>query len=140
MTDKIGSLYEPSVPNWSSIEELNKALNWTELVSQTGAEYFQSQGFPQKYTNEIIGAQTRIHYAQARRTACLLWFLKLISASQNIHSIHGLGAIISLAASSGGGIRGGNWQIFEQFVERSGAQVFLNTEVGRSSTQEYLPN
>ena len=129
MTDKIVSLYEPSVPNWTSVDELNKALNWTDLVSQTGAEYFQSHGFSEKFTNEIIGAQTRIHYAQARRTACLLSFLKLISAEQNINSIHGLGAIVSLAASSGGGVRGGNWQIFEQFVKRSGAHIFLRTEV-----------
>ena len=28
-------------------------------------------------------------------------------------------------------IQGGNWQIFEQFVNRSGAQLFLKTEVGR---------
>lgn len=26
-------------------------------------------------------------------------------------------------------VRGGNWQIFEQFVKRSGANKFLNTTV-----------
>jgi prenylcysteine oxidase/farnesylcysteine lyase len=71
VTDKIASLYEPSVQTWSSIEELNNALNWTELVSQTGAEYFQNRGISQKFTNEFIGARTRVHYAQARRTARL---------------------------------------------------------------------
>lgn len=75
MTDKFVSLYEPSVRTWSSIEELNNALNWTELVSQSGAEYFQSHGISQKFTNEYIGARTRVHYAQARRTACMPSFV-----------------------------------------------------------------
>jgi prenylcysteine oxidase/farnesylcysteine lyase len=40
-----------------------------------------------------------------------------------------LEAVVSLAADGGSSISGGNWQIFEQFAERSGAQIFLKTEV-----------
>jgi prenylcysteine oxidase / farnesylcysteine lyase len=54
------------------------------------------------------------------------------TATQDIDSIHGLETTIatcSLAGYDGRTVRGGNWQIFEQFVERSGAQIFLETEV-----------
>jgi prenylcysteine oxidase/farnesylcysteine lyase len=70
MIDKFVTLYEPDARRWSSIEELNVALNWTELVSQSGSEYFQSHGASQLFTNELIEAMTRVNYAQVRRTSC----------------------------------------------------------------------
>jgi prenylcysteine oxidase/farnesylcysteine lyase len=70
MIDKFVGLYEPDALRWSSIEKLNSALNWTELGSQTGAEYFQSHGVSEMFTNEIIEAATRVNYAQVRRTSC----------------------------------------------------------------------
>ena len=70
MIDKFVTLYEPDAIRWSSIEELNDALNWTELVSQTGSEYFQSHDVSQLFTNELIEAMTRVNYAQVRRTSC----------------------------------------------------------------------
>jgi len=55
------------------------------------------------------------------------------TATQSIDSIHGLEAACSLAADGGSSVKGGNWQIFEQFVERSGARTFLKTEVEQLS-------
>jgi hypothetical protein len=46
MTDKIATLYDPEVHNWSSIEELNDAFDWTELISKTGAEYPKAMPSP----------------------------------------------------------------------------------------------
>jgi len=63
------------------------------------------------FTNEIIESAPRVNYAQ------------------DVDSIHGLETACSLAANTATSVRGGNWQIFEQFVERSGAQIFLKTEV-----------
>ncbi|KAI0252652.1 FAD/NAD(P)-binding domain-containing protein [Lactifluus subvellereus] len=111
MTDKFVTLYEPDAPTWSSIESLNDALNWTVLTSQTGAEYFQSNGVSQQFVTEIIEAATRVNYAQ------------------NVDGLHGLEAACSLAASGGASVKGGNWKIFERFIERSDARVFLKTEV-----------
>ncbi|KAF8504494.1 FAD/NAD(P)-binding domain-containing protein [Russula emetica] len=111
VTEKFVTLYETDAKSWSSIEELNNALNWTHLTSQTGVDYFQSNGVSQMFTNEFIEGATRMNYAQS------------------IDSIHGLEAACALAADGGSTIKGGNWQIFEQFVERSGAQTFLKTEV-----------
>jgi prenylcysteine oxidase/farnesylcysteine lyase len=53
---------------------------------------------------------------------------------QSIDNIHGLGATVSLAASGGVRVKGGNRRNFEQFVQRSGAEVFLRTKVSDSST------
>lgn len=129
LTEKFVTVYEPGAEIWSSIEELSNALNWTHLTSQTGDEYFQSNGVSQMFTNEIIEGATRVNYAQV--SDCLFSKVPSLnySATQSIDSIHGLEATCSLAANGGSTIIGGNWQIFEQFVNRSGAQRFLKTEV-----------
>ena len=64
MIDKFVTLYESDVPTWSSIENLSEVLDWSALTSQTGAEYFQSQGVSRKFVTEIIEAATRVNYAQ----------------------------------------------------------------------------
>lgn len=48
---------------------------------------------------------------------------------KNVDDIHMLGAACSLAANGASSVKGGNWQIFEQFVKRSGATVHLKTAV-----------
>ena len=66
MVEVFVTLYESDAPLWSSIEELRKALNWTEIVSLTGAEYFLAHGVSQRLTTEFIEALTRVNYAQVR--------------------------------------------------------------------------
>ncbi|KAI9445486.1 FAD/NAD-P-binding domain-containing protein [Lactarius indigo] len=95
MLDVFATLYNSDAPQWSSIEELQNALNWTEL----------------RFITELIEAGTRVNYAQ------------------NVDDLHSLVTACSLAADGGVSVKGGNWQIFEQFVKRSGARVFLGTEV-----------
>ena len=131
--DQFVTLYEPDVKTWSSIESLNNAMNWTELTNQTGIQYFSSHGVSEKFATELIEAGTLVNYAQVGRTGRFLLFLYLIFATQTIDSIHALEAACSISADGGVGVSGGNWQIFEQFVKRSGARAFLNTEVGGSS-------
>ena len=48
---------------------------------------------------------------------------------QDVDKIHALEGMVSLAASGAASVKGGNWQIFENFVAQSGARVFLNTTV-----------
>jgi Prenylcysteine lyase len=64
MKDKFVTLYESDVPTWSSIESLSDALDWSELTSKTGAEYFETNGVSRKFVTEIIEAATRVNYAQ----------------------------------------------------------------------------
>lgn len=67
---EILTLYEPDTPHWSSIEELDDTLNFTKLVSQTGAEYLQSYGVSERYTYELVEAMTRVDYSQVGQTSC----------------------------------------------------------------------
>jgi len=111
MTDKFVLLYTPETPHWENITNIIDVFNWDELVSQTGAEYFTSNGVSKLFTNELIEAATRVNYAQ------------------DVDSIHALEAAASLATTGAATLKGGNWKIFEKFVELSGAQVFLDTVV-----------
>ena len=87
VTDKFVKLYEPDAKSWSSTEELNDALNWTHLTSQTGGEYFQSNGVSQMFTNEFIEGATRMNYAQVRRTVCSPNFRPLITLPRRISTV-----------------------------------------------------
>ena len=130
--NEVVTLYDPDTPHWSSIEELDDALNFTKLVSQTGAKYLQSLGVSHRFIYELLEAATRVNYAQVGHVVCLLWFLGLTtSALQNIDRIHALETFVSFVEDDIVSVTGGNWQIFEGFVKRSGAQLFLNTEVGQ---------
>ncbi|THH12832.1 hypothetical protein EW146_g7327 [Bondarzewia mesenterica] len=111
MTDKFLRLYAPETPRWENVTDLPSAFEWEELISQTGSEYFRGHGVSEKFTNEVLDAMTLVNYAQ------------------DIESIHSLEAACSIAASGASSIKGGNWQVFQNFVQRSGARVFLDTNV-----------
>jgi hypothetical protein len=87
VTEKFVTLYETDAKSWSSIEELNNALNWTHLTSQTGGEYFQSNGVSQMFTNEFIEGATRMNYAQVRRTACSPRFRPLFTLPRRVSTV-----------------------------------------------------
>ena len=59
---------------------------------------------------------------------------------QSVDDLHATVAICSIAAEGGVSVKGGNWKIFEQFVERSAARVFLKTEVSLSAFTQTLHN
>ncbi|KAI0318721.1 FAD/NAD-P-binding domain-containing protein [Amylostereum chailletii] len=111
MVDKFQELYHPNAIRWSNISALSEAFDWSEQVSQTGSEYFQSKGVPKLFITELIEAATRVNYAQ------------------DVDTIHGLESAVSLAANGASAIASGNWRVFDAFVERSGARKLLNTEV-----------
>lgn len=48
---------------------------------------------------------------------------------QNIDEIHGLGGTVSMATSGAVSVEGGNFKIFENFVNKSGAKLYLNSTV-----------
>lgn len=87
VTERFAKLYEPDAKSWTSTEELNNALNWTHLTSQTGDEYFQNNGVSEKFTNEFIEGATRMNYAQVRRTACSPTFRPLITLPRRISTV-----------------------------------------------------
>ena len=81
------------------------------MVAQTTAEYLDTHGVSPKFTREFVEAATRVNYGQ------------------NVDKIHALEGACSMAATGASAIKGGNYQIFEQFLLRSKANLFLNTAV-----------
>lgn len=48
---------------------------------------------------------------------------------QNIDDIHAVGALVSMAANGAYGVKGGNFKIFERFIDASKAKLHLNSTV-----------
>ncbi|KAE9395928.1 hypothetical protein BT96DRAFT_942062 [Gymnopus androsaceus JB14] len=111
MVSKYTSLYSSDSPKWDNITELAIGLGWLDLIESSGADYFIKNGVSKQYVFELIEAATRVNYGQ------------------NIDSIHALEAACSIAANGATQIEGGNWQIFERFLNHSGANVYTNTKV-----------
>lgn len=118
MIESLLKTYTPTLPVWSTIESINENLGFAHQTAQTGLEYFTSQGVTEKFVTEMIGAATRVNYAQ------------------NVAAIHGLEAAVSMAANGASQVTGGNYQIFEGFIKHSGAKLYLNTTItGLEKTQ-----
>ena len=79
--NELVSLYDPDTLYWSSIEELDGALNFTKLVSQTGAKYLKSHGVSHRFIYELLESATRVNYAQVGPVVCLLWLLGLTASA-----------------------------------------------------------
>lgn len=104
------SLYT-TITHWGSVEELTGALNFTTFVAQDTATYLAGQGVGDAFAYEIVESSTRVNYGQ------------------NLNDIHGMGGMCSMAATGSKSVKGGNFQVFENFLKESKAAVYLNTPV-----------
>ncbi|KAF8319809.1 FAD/NAD(P)-binding domain-containing protein [Clavulina sp. PMI_390] len=104
-------LYTPSVATWPDLEELGVELKYAHLSAQTAAEYMTSQGVGELFIHEFVEALTRVNYGQ------------------NSDEINALMGTVSMATDGAVGVLGGNFQVFEQFLNHSDAKVHLNTKV-----------
>ncbi|KAF9454994.1 hypothetical protein P691DRAFT_770093 [Macrolepiota fuliginosa MF-IS2] len=111
MIKKFVGLYSKEAPKWDDVAHLSSMYGWTELTSSSTMEYLLHQGVSRRYISELVEGATRVNYGQ------------------NAGYIHALEGLCSLAATGASGIKGGNFQVFEQFLERSNASVHLNTTV-----------
>ncbi|KAG6812064.1 hypothetical protein H0H92_004595 [Tricholoma furcatifolium] len=105
------AVYTSELAKWNNIADIAAALGYSDMLNDTAASFFAQSQVSRQFATEMIEGATRVNYGQ------------------NLDDIHGLGAVLSLATPGARGIEGGNFQIFEQFLERSGAEVHLNTEV-----------
>ncbi|KAI6032073.1 FAD/NAD(P)-binding domain-containing protein [Pisolithus microcarpus] len=105
------SLYTAASPRWDDIGGLVERMNWTDFVNSTTLEYLSSKGVAEKWSREMVEAATRVNYGQ------------------DVDKIHALEGTCSLAATGASAVRDGNFLIFENFLNRSGANVYLNSEV-----------
>ncbi|KAK9452965.1 Prenylcysteine lyase-domain-containing protein [Dipodascopsis uninucleata] len=96
---------------FSNLTQISEDLELTEFSNSTAYKLFQSRKVRKEFITEILQAATRVNYGQ------------------NIMNINALGAAVCIAAEGGMSIEGGNWQIFASMLERSNAELHLNTEV-----------
>ena len=68
---KFTSFYTPSSPSWITVSDAVSGLGWTDLVAQTSANYYDSQGISPKFSREIIEAATRVNYGQVCSSTAL---------------------------------------------------------------------
>ncbi|KAI8822207.1 Prenylcysteine lyase-domain-containing protein [Fimicolochytrium jonesii] len=95
------------------VQDLVRSWGLAEVVGEPADKFFKERDIKELFTDEIIQAATRVNYAQ------------------DINAIDSLGALICMAAANGETVRveGGNQQIFEHFVAKSGAALRLNSSV-----------
>lgn len=105
------SLYTKDTPRWEKVEDVSSALGFSTMVSSTTSEYLLSKGVSANYISEVVEAATRVNYAQ------------------DVDAIHALEGACSMAADNAAGVDGGNFQLFEEFLKRSKANLFPNTAV-----------
>ncbi|KAH3672814.1 hypothetical protein WICMUC_004036 [Wickerhamomyces mucosus] len=98
---------------YKSLTDITKDIGFDLLTGETGLQYLRTHGISDKFSKIFIEATTRVNYAS------------------NIDDITGLEALVSGAGSSSGAyqVYGGNYQIFENFIESSGSSLRLNNTI-----------
>ncbi|OUM55692.1 hypothetical protein BVG19_g5269 [[Candida] boidinii] len=110
----LSNFYDLHFPFYS-LNTIVPKSDLAESTSKTAEDLFVDKGISEKYRYEFIQPLTRVNYAQ------------------DLDIIDGLGALVTVSATSAGSVSGGNWQIFENFIEASNANVSLNTVVNKIS-------
>jgi len=122
MVDQFIQLYTPEAPKWDNISSLASSLEWTDMIAQNMAEYIDARGVSPKFIREFVEAATRVNYGQ------------------NVDKIHALEGTCSMATEKAVSIEGGNFQIFEQFLLRSKANLFLRSAVHSIKRNPEVPS
>lgn len=109
---KFLQMYEaPFFPFEQGLSETAQAVGLTGVTAATGEQYIRENGIQGSFAREVVQAATRVNYAQ------------------NLGAIHGLEAMVCMAAEGAMSVEGGNWKIFEEMIRASGAEIKLRTEV-----------
>lgn len=109
---KFLQMYEPPFfPFRQGLSETAQDVGLTAVTAATGEQYIRENGIGGSFAREVVQAATRVNYAQ------------------NLGAIHGLEAMVSMAADGAMAVHGGNWRIFEGMIRASGAEIKLGTDV-----------
>jgi prenylcysteine oxidase / farnesylcysteine lyase len=111
MLSKFLRFYEEPLFPFSSLTGVIEETGLLEDVSLDGKTMLEARGAGGGFANDIVQASTRVNYAQ------------------DLSQIHGVETLVCMATEGGMAVRGGNWQIFDEAVKRSGATTVMNTSV-----------
>lgn len=107
------ALYSPAFAAqgpFDSLANFADATNLSHPASFFAKEYFDTNGVSPLFTSELVAAATQVNYGTP------------------VANIHGVGALVSLAATGAVAVKGGNRQIFENFLGASGATLRLGKD------------
>ncbi|QDS77868.1 hypothetical protein FKW77_000240 [Venturia effusa] len=111
VTGRFEKMYKAPYFPFASLTDTLYNLGLLQVTNMTGAQFLKERSVGELFSREIIQASTRVNYAQ------------------NLGLIHGVEAMVCLAAEGAMAIRGGNWRIFESMIEHSAKSVHLSTDV-----------
>jgi prenylcysteine oxidase/farnesylcysteine lyase len=111
VTGKFQQMYSAPYFPFASLTDTLYTLGLLEVTGVTGKQFLKEKGVGDLFAREIVQASTRVNYAQ------------------NLGLIHGVEAMVCLAAEGAMAIKGGNWRIFEEMIVRSAKSVHLSSEV-----------
>ena len=111
MLDKFLRFYDEPLFPFSSLTGVIEETGLLEDISLDGKTMLEVKGAAGPFANDIIQASTRVNYAS------------------NLDQIHGVETLVCMATEGGMSVQGGNWQIFNEAVTRSGARTVMNTDV-----------
>ncbi|POR36147.1 Frequency clock protein [Tolypocladium paradoxum] len=104
-------LYEEPYFPFRSLTQRAFELGLDKITGMTGEQFLAENNINGDFSGEIIQAATRVNYAS------------------NLAYIHGLETTVAFATEGAVAVAGGNWQIFDKMVHRSGAALYRNTSV-----------
>jgi prenylcysteine oxidase/farnesylcysteine lyase len=109
--NKFLEMYKPPYFPFSSLSSTVEALDLHKATAVTGAQFLETNGISESFSNQIIQSSTRVNYGQ------------------NLGLIHGLEAMVCMATDGAVAIEDGNWRIFSGMLDSSRADLRLNTTV-----------
>lgn len=132
---KFLTMYEEPVFPWKSLSDVVQQVGLLEVTGVTGEQYLETNGIGGAFAKEVI---------QARCVTCDSWLLAnfiltvystRVNYASNLPYIHGLETMVCMATSGARQIKGGNWQLFANMLQHSGAALHLNTTIATISKQ-----
>ncbi|KAF9988654.1 hypothetical protein BGZ79_005095, partial [Entomortierella chlamydospora] len=105
-----------------TISDFAQRFKLDKVASVFSNHFLQDNNIDDQYNTEVVEVATRVNYGS------------------NLHEIHALGALVTMAADDALQIQGGNFQIFEGMVGRSKANVRLGTKIARIQRLESKSN
>lgn len=114
-------LYDAPLFPFPSLSAAAEAVGLLDATASPGQTFLSNNSVAEDFARDIIQASTRVNYGQ------------------NLPLIHGLEAMVCMAADGAMAVAGGNWQIFDRMLRASGAEVYLNhtvTAIRRSADDD----
>ncbi|KAK9461295.1 Prenylcysteine lyase-domain-containing protein [Lipomyces oligophaga] len=116
--DKFLQMYSMDNFPFNDLTKTSTDLGLVEITSEYARKYLLKNKIAELYVDQILQSLTRVNYAQS------------------ISTIHGLEALVCLAAEKAVSVEGGNWKIFENMLTSSLADVRIKSTVTEILPQE----